>query len=68
MPQIGMKPIDINERKKVSDAVEAFLRHCRLKNLSMCTQAFHKEDLNHFCAVILTTKIAERSKYCLLKV
>ena len=52
MPQIKMKTIDGIGRKKVSDAVGAFLRRCRLKNLSPRTQEYYKEDLNHFCAMM----------------
>ena len=52
MPQIKMKTIDGIGRKKVSDAVSAFLRRCRLKNLSPRTQEYYKEDLNHFCAMM----------------
>lgn len=40
MPQIKMKTIDGIGRKKVSDAVTAFLRRCRLKNLSLRTQEY----------------------------
>ena len=52
MPQIRMKHIDGIGRRKVSDAVSAFLRRCRLKNLSTRTQEYYKEDLNHFCVLM----------------
>ena len=47
-----MKSIDKNGHMKVSNDIESFLRRCQLKNLSVRTQDYYKEDLNHFCWVM----------------
>ena len=34
MPRIRLKQVDQISRKKVSDAFDYFIRHCKLKNLA----------------------------------
>ena len=59
MPQIRMKHTDGIGRTTVSEAVEVFLRRCRLKNLSARTQAFYKEELAHFQTIMPELKFVD---------
>ena len=52
MPLIRTKNIDTKRRPSISDAKEAFLRRCKIKNLSERTQDFYNEDLSHFFKIM----------------
>ena len=48
MPKIKIKAIPEAQKRTVSSAVEDFLRHCRIRNLSPRTVEYYGEDLNYF--------------------
>ena len=52
MPLIRTKNIDTKRRPSISDAKEAFLRRCKIKNLSEKMQDFYNEDLSHFFKIM----------------
>ena len=48
MSKIKIKAIPEAQKRTVSSAVEDFLRHCRIRNLSPRTVEYYGEDLNYF--------------------
>jgi len=43
-----IKKVDGIGQKELSSAVDEFIRHCRLKNLSPRTIEYYSEDLKYF--------------------
>ena len=48
MNRIRLKQIDQISRKKVSDALTAFMRHCQLKNLAPHTYTYYRDNIKFF--------------------
>ena len=46
-----IKKVDGIGQKELSSAVEEFIRHCRLKNLSPRTIEYYSEDLKYFMKI-----------------
>ena len=40
-----IKMVDGIGQKSMQEAIEDFMRHCKLKNLSAATQEYYREDL-----------------------
>jgi len=53
--KIRMKVSEDFGRIRLDYAVNEFIRHCRLRNLSQETQKYYQEDLNYFCRVMELT-------------
>ena len=52
MGKIRMKVSEDFGKIRLDYAVNEFIRHCRLRNLSQETQKYYQEDLNYFCRVM----------------
>lgn len=52
MAMIKMKPLDSKRHQRMSDAIESYLKRCKIKNLSERTQEYYAENLEHFCKVM----------------
>ena len=48
MPRIQLKQVDQISRKEVSYAFTAFMRHCRLKNLSPYSYLYYEKNIKFF--------------------
>ena len=48
MSRIRLKQVDQISRKGVSDALDAFMRHCKLKNLSPYSVLYYEKNLKFF--------------------
>ena len=48
MAKIKLKQVDEISRKKVSDAYEAFMRHCKLKNLAPYSILYYEKNVTFF--------------------
>ncbi len=48
MSRIRLKQVDQISRKGVSDALAAFMRHCKLKNLSPYSILYYEKNLQFF--------------------
>ena len=59
MPQIKMKDIDQYRHKTLSDALDEYMRRCRLKNLSIRTQEYYKENFAHFRKIMPQIKYVD---------
>jgi len=57
-----IKMVDGIGQKSIQEAVEDFMRHCRLKNLSAATQEYYREDLEYFTRVMQIKYISEFSR------
>ena len=47
-----IKMVDGIGQKSMQEAIEDFMRHCKLKNLSAATQEYYREDLEYFTRVM----------------
>lgn len=52
MPGKKIKKVDGIGQKSLEEAIEDFMRHCRLKNLSAGTMEYYREDLEYFMRVM----------------
>ena len=48
MPKIKLKQVDEISRKTVSYAFTAFMRHCKLKNLSPYSYLYYDKNIKFF--------------------
>ena len=48
MPRIKVKMVDQISRKTVSYALSAFMRHCKLKNLSPYSYLYYEKNIGYF--------------------
>ena len=48
MPRIQLKQVDQIRRKEVLYAFIAFMRHCRLKNLSPYSYLYYEKNIKFF--------------------
>jgi len=48
MPGKKIKKVDGIGQKLLDQAIEDFMRHCRLKNLAEATMEYYQEDLEYF--------------------
>ena len=54
--------VDGTGQKSMQEAIEDFMRHCKLKNLSAATQEYYREDLEYFMRVMQIKYISEFSR------
>ena len=47
MSRRKIKQVDGIRQRTLEEAIQEFMRHCRLKNLSPRTQEYYGEDLNY---------------------
>ena len=59
MPRIKLKQVDGIGRKNVSDAFTAFMHHCHLKNLSLYSIKYYKENIQFFLDSMPQVKYVE---------
>ena len=57
-----IKMVDAIGQKSMQEAIEDFMRHCKLKNLSAATQEYYREDLEYFMRVMQIKYISEFSR------
>lgn len=57
-----IKMVDGIGQKSMQEAIEDFMRHCKLKNLSAATQEYYREDLEYFMRVMQIKYISEFSR------
>ena len=57
-----IKLVDGIGQKSMQEAVEDFMRHCRLKNLSAATLEYYQEDLEYFTRVMQIKYVSEFSR------
>ena len=48
MAKIKLKQVDGISRKKITDAYEAFMRHCKLKNLAPYSILYYEKNVTFF--------------------
>ena len=48
MPGKKIKKVDGIGQKLLDQAIEDFMRHCRLKNLAEATMEYYQEDLEYY--------------------
>ena len=59
MAKIRLKQVDQISRKKGSDALAAFMRHCKLKNLAPYSILYYEKNVGFFLDSIQVTYVDE---------